>query len=133
MAELRRVIEDLRPGPLDDLGLADALTGTARHLLDEAGIACETSVSLVPESGVALAAANEVVLYRIGVEAVTNVVHHAHAVHCRLELLCAADEVVLRIEDDGVSPSPASADGYYRAGGGSDARGSGPQGGFVTA
>ena len=45
VTELRRIIDDLRPGSLDDLGLSEALTATTRRILDGAGITSSTAIA----------------------------------------------------------------------------------------
>jgi signal transduction histidine kinase len=118
VTELRRVIDDLRPGPLDDLGLAEALAGTARWLLEEAGVSAEISSTLPP--ALPLSAGTEIALFRIGVEAVANVVRHAHAMTCRVHLCLDGRVVVLRVCDDGRGPAKTHGEltnGYHRVGG----------------
>jgi two-component system sensor histidine kinase DesK len=68
----------------------------ARKTLDAAGVRLETEVT-PPQ----LAPAAETVLSLILREAVTNIVRHAHANHCRLALQTNGTATVLRIEDDG--------------------------------
>ena len=108
VSELRRIIDDLRPGTLDDLGLVRALTGEARRALDAAGLACELEVELTTEECASLSAAAEVVLFRISVEAVTNVVRHARAHRCRITLTIDDAEVVMVVEDDGAGMNGAN-------------------------
>lgn len=101
VAELRRIIEDLRPGSLDELGLTGALMGETRHLLHAAGVACESNLDPRWAEQPPLAAATEVAIYRIGLEAVTNVARHAGASRCCISLRLVDRDVVIAIEDDG--------------------------------
>lgn len=98
VAEVRRVIDDLRPPALDELGLVGAVR---RQVEATAGAALEVTVSADEPLG-ALPAAVEVAAYRIVAEAVTNVVKHAEAQHCTVAI--ASDGATLRLEvaDDGV-------------------------------
>ncbi|MFN8053720.1 MAG: histidine kinase [Acidimicrobiales bacterium] len=102
VTELRRIIDDLRPGALDDLGLVRALSSDARRTLGAAGVEYDLQVDLTEQECSSLSAAAEVVLYRVGVEAITNVARHARARRCCLTLCVASGEVVMTVEDDGI-------------------------------
>jgi signal transduction histidine kinase len=54
----------------------------------------------------AIDADSEVCLYRITQEALHNVVKHSHARHARVAITFGADEIVLRVVDDGVGFDP---------------------------
>jgi signal transduction histidine kinase len=77
IADIRRLVYDLRPPALDDLGLVAALHRLAERYGSEGGqprVVVEATEDLPP-----LPAAVEVAVYRIAQEALTNVVHHAQA------------------------------------------------------
>jgi signal transduction histidine kinase len=98
IADIRRLVYDLRPPALDDLGLVEAL----RRLAERYGSESEQlHVSVeAPEDLPNLPAAVEVAVYRIAQEALTNVARHARARTCVVGL--AVDEdVALEIVDDG--------------------------------
>jgi signal transduction histidine kinase len=95
VADVRRMVRGLRPPVLEDLGLAAALRAHADRLGP-----LEVELEL-PQSPITLPAAVELALYRIATEALTNVVRHAHARHCRLCVRIDGDEVALAILDDG--------------------------------
>ncbi len=96
VADIRRVVYDLRPPALDDLGLAGALRAQAAAY----GASRVAFTVNVPEVLPPLPAAVEVATYRIAQEALTNVVKHAGAGHCTLTL--ALDGAVsLEVVDDG--------------------------------
>jgi signal transduction histidine kinase len=96
VADIRRLVYDLRPPALDDLGLATSLCLLAeRYQNTELTITCD-----LPERLPALPAAVEVAVYRITAEALTNVVRHAGARACRVRL-AVAQRVDLEISDDG--------------------------------
>jgi signal transduction histidine kinase len=100
LADVRRLVEDLRPPALDQLGLVGAIRQQAR-LLSERDPGLEVTV----EAHLAdtLPAAVEVAAYRIATEALTNVSRHAAARHCRVGLRLNGDAVLLvEVEDDGV-------------------------------
>ena len=74
VVELKRIVRDLRPTALDQLGLVDAVAEFTRTFSDDLEIA-----SRFLDDPVELPAAVEVAAYRIVTEAVTNVVRHARA------------------------------------------------------
>lgn len=95
VADVRRIVRDLRPPALDDLGLVGALRAHADKL---APLRVELDVD--PDL-TALPAAVETAFYRVACEALTNVVRHARAGRCWVTLHVGDGEVELRIEDDG--------------------------------
>jgi signal transduction histidine kinase len=97
LTEIRRIAYDLRPPALDELGLVGALKEhiTSCNQAEGLQITLEAPASL-PE----LAAAVEVAIYRIALEAMTNVSRHARARRCSVRLLLA-DNLCLEIADDG--------------------------------
>ena len=100
--EVRRVVDDLRPPALDELGLLLALTAFADRLStrdDTLQVAVESADPL-PE----LPAAVEVAVYRIATEAMTNVARHARA-RCCLVRLDVAEDLTVEVRDDGVGVS----------------------------
>jgi signal transduction histidine kinase len=99
-AEVHRIIHDLRPSLLDDLGLAAAMRSFAHDLLAPSGVQCtleiEDSLPHQPEI--------ETVIFRIYQELVTNVLRHAGAEHISVELYKKDGRdgrIVLDVEDDG--------------------------------
>jgi signal transduction histidine kinase len=118
VAEIRRLVRELRPPALDELGLVEAIRQRAGELAVANGshtsdasngskgngrlhIAVEAPRALPP-----LGAAVEVAAYRIAVEAMTNVVRHARASRCIVRLT-ATRELELEVLDDGVGPDPS--------------------------
>jgi signal transduction histidine kinase len=99
IADIRRLVYDLRPPALDDLGLVEAL----RQLAERYGSQDEPLSVLVEatEDLPNLPAAVEVAVYRITQEALTNVARHARARNCVVRLVVNED-VALEIVDDGV-------------------------------
>jgi len=101
--ELHRVIHDLRPSVLDDLGLASALEWYATHRLEPAGLEVSLEVDELP----ALPGEVETTTFRIYQEIVTNILKHAQAERVAIELDVRQDQdgvarLVLAVEDDGV-------------------------------
>ncbi|HEU4567594.1 MAG TPA: histidine kinase [Marmoricola sp.] len=99
LAEVRRLVEDLRPPALDQLGLVGAVRHQAR-LLTERDPGLEVTVDAAVST--TLPAAAEVAAYRIATEALNNVARHAQARHCRVGLGCEGESLLVEVEDDGV-------------------------------
>jgi signal transduction histidine kinase len=97
LTDIRRLVYDLRPPALDELGLVGAVREAAAQY-GENGLS--TSIQ-APERLPLLPAAVEVAAYRIVQEALTNVVRHARAGSC-LVRLSPGDVLELEITDDGV-------------------------------
>lgn len=104
VADIRRLIYQLRPPALDELGLAGALRIQSAQLAG-ASQGLRIGVKATPETLPPLPAAVEVAAYRIVLEALTNVVRHAQAQTCRVRLSLLEGEpcvLVVEIVDDGV-------------------------------
>jgi signal transduction histidine kinase len=103
ITDIRRLVYNLRPPALDELGLLSALREQAA-LYQHQGleVAFDSPSSLPP-----LPAAVEVAVYRIAQEALTNVARHAQAHHCLLRLAIEAEALHLDIRDDGKGIPPA--------------------------
>ncbi|HEY1327130.1 MAG TPA: CHASE3 domain-containing protein [Casimicrobiaceae bacterium] len=101
----RRIIEELRPTLLDNLGLGSAIDWQVHQVCDRAGLQCTLNlgddVELPPDVTIAL--------YRIVQEALTNIVKYAKARRVEVELVQSSEGVSLLIRDDGVG-LPAGAD-----------------------
>jgi signal transduction histidine kinase len=102
ISDIRRVVYNLRPPALDELGLVGAIREYVARLGNEEQannstlkVTVEASESLPP-----LSAAVEVAAYRIVQEAVTNVIRHAHARTCHVRLL-VEDALQIEVNDDG--------------------------------
>jgi signal transduction histidine kinase len=95
----RRIIEELRPTLLDNLGLSAALDWQVHEICDRAGLGCTI---VTPDDDSRIAPAVAIALYRIVQEALTNVVKYARARHVSVDLGLGADVLTLLIEDDGV-------------------------------
>jgi signal transduction histidine kinase len=101
--DIRRLVYELRPPTLDQLGLVEAVRAQAAQCgrADELGdLALQINVD-APEALPPLPAAVEVAAFRIAQEALTNVVTHAQAQHCtvRLEM---KNGLMIEVVDDGV-------------------------------
>jgi signal transduction histidine kinase len=106
IADIRRVVNDLRPPALDDLGLALAVREQAARYR-QAGLQITVDA---PERLPPLPAAVEAAAYRIVQEALTNVVRHAQARAC-LVRLTLGDVLEVTVHDDGVGLPPGARGG----------------------
>ncbi|WP_423223078.1 sensor histidine kinase [Candidatus Amarolinea aalborgensis] len=97
IADVRRLVYDLRPPALDQLGLVGALHEHAARVASDS-LAVQVRA---PDDLPALPAAVEVAAYRIATEALTNVVRHAHAQRCTI-WLCLDHALHLAVDDDGM-------------------------------
>jgi signal transduction histidine kinase len=96
IGDVRRIVYNLRPAALDQLGLVAAIRQYAAQAAGE-----QLSIEVeAPEALPPLGAAVEVAAYRIVLEAVSNVVQHADARHCHINLGVNAG-LALEIIDDG--------------------------------
>ncbi len=101
LADVRRLVEDLRPPALDELGLVGAVRSRAAALAGQLQIDVVGSEPPVP-----LPAAIETAAYRIVVEAMTNAVRHSGGTHCTVSILVGEDAVELSVRDDGNGLKP---------------------------
>jgi two-component system NarL family sensor kinase len=97
LADIRRIAYNLRPPALDELGLVGALQ---EHITSQNQAQTLQIVLEAPDRLPALSAAAEVAIYRIVMEALTNVQRHAEARHC-LVRLAFHDRLYLEVIDDG--------------------------------
>jgi signal transduction histidine kinase len=97
LKELRRVVVDLRPPALDELGLSHALRQSLGSLTNE-GIKCSFSEE---GDGVRLSPEVEITVYRVVQEAFTNIRKHAGASKVDLKIEYRRDKLTVRIQDNG--------------------------------
>jgi signal transduction histidine kinase len=96
--EVSRIIRDLRPSLLDDLGLLEALGWYADNRLKPLGI--QVTFETVGE-GRRLSPELETGLFRVAQEAMSNIARHAEAENASITLEYGDDYVALAVEDDG--------------------------------
>ncbi len=94
VADVRRLVHDLRPPALDDRGLVGALC--------QAGDRLDPPATVVADELGPLPAAVEVAAYRIASEAMTNVARHARATRCAVRLEVVDSALLVEVADDGV-------------------------------
>jgi len=93
VAEVRRIVDDLRPASLDELGLEGAL----EQLLDDDRVLLD----LDAEALLGLPAAVEVAAYRVVAEATTNALRHSGATQVRVGATREGSELQVTVDDDG--------------------------------
>jgi signal transduction histidine kinase/ligand-binding sensor domain-containing protein len=103
--EARESIWNLRSTTLAEHDLPAALEETGRRLTAGSSMQFDLVVSGTPRR---VSARVEQQLLRIGQEAVTNAVRHAHASVVRMEVCYTDDSVFLRVSDDGRGFDPSS-------------------------
>lgn len=100
---LREISRDLRPMILEDLGLLPALRELLKAAPQDGGWSAQL---LVKGDETALEADQQLALYRITQEALTNVRKHAKATRVVVGLSYEPERVLLTIEDDGIGFDP---------------------------
>jgi signal transduction histidine kinase len=95
---VHRLILDLRPSVLDDLGLFSAIRWYAERQLGERGVAVRCEIHELDHR---LPSEAEIALFRICQEAMNNIARHAKAESVLIQLGADAGELVIEIEDDG--------------------------------
>lgn len=89
----------LRPGPLEDLGLASALNALCSEFTQATGVPI---VKHIATQQIRLRSDVELVCYRVTQEALTNIARHARATKVWVDLHVAGNGLALRIADNGV-------------------------------
>jgi two-component system, NarL family, sensor histidine kinase UhpB len=103
--DVRMIAQRLRPEALDELGLQSALLALFTAVSDRAGI----RISRTLERDLPLSAEQELVIYRVVQESVTNVVRHAGADRVDVTLRGDGDGgVLLVVRDDGIGLPPGA-------------------------
>ncbi len=98
LENLRKIIWDLRPSILDDLGLLAAIRWFARNNLEKAGMKVDFSTG---SDITRLPSLLETMLFRIAQEAISNILRHAHANKVSIKLWVAEQQIWMEIKDDG--------------------------------
>jgi two-component system sensor histidine kinase UhpB len=97
--DVRRLARRLRPEALDELGLGPALNALCNRLSRQTGLVIHRRM---PQAPLRLTPDEELVVYRIAQESLTNVVRHAHASEASVDLIQEPSYLELVVADDGV-------------------------------
>jgi signal transduction histidine kinase len=98
LEELQRLITDLRPSHLDDLGLPAAIRWYAGRIQERFGLNIKVETS-GPNTQVAPTI--KITLFRIVQEALNNIIKHAEAQKVYILLDCEAEQIRVSVRDDG--------------------------------
>lgn len=107
--DVRRIAQRLRPEALEELGLQAALLALVTALAHQSAIEIERRI----DRRLPLGADDELVVYRVAQEALTNVVRHSGARTASLTLRADSEHVTLRVADDGVGATPAQLESSF--------------------
>lgn len=113
LEDVHRLIFDLRPSVLDDLGLLSAIRWYADRHLAPLGIAVRCEFSGLDRR---LPPQVETALFRAVQEAVTNIAKHAQAETVLIQCALREGTLTIEVEDDGKGFDPSSLAGPVRAG-----------------
>ena len=103
---VRRISTELRPGILDDLGLAAAVEWQAKDFQKRTGVSCILEIT---EEELELSRDQATAFFRIFQEILTNVARHSRASKIWVHLETRDGIVALEVEDDGVGIAPDAA------------------------
>ncbi|MFD7658430.1 sensor histidine kinase, partial [Actinosynnema sp. NPDC059797] len=109
LAEVRRSIEALRPGPLQDARLGDAVRQAVTTWRAQYDVPATFTVTGTPQP---VHSEVEVTVLRAAQEALANVGRHARARRVDVTLSYMEDVIVLDVRDDGAGFDAGSADGF---------------------
>jgi signal transduction histidine kinase len=96
--EVTKLMKELRPTLLDELGLAAAINRYARDSLEPLGTKVSAEFQGVEER---MPLEIEVTLFRIAQGAIGNILEHSEAKNVSISLYCDSDKCELDIKDDG--------------------------------
>jgi len=97
--ELRRLIGDLRPSHLDDLGLAAALRWYGGEIEERTSLEFDIDVTSEP---CMMTPSVNTSLFRIAQEALTNIIKHANASYVWVRLFINNENLILEVVDNGI-------------------------------
>ncbi|MFZ3151003.1 MAG: GAF domain-containing sensor histidine kinase [Anaerolineaceae bacterium] len=103
LKDIQRIIADLRPSLLDDLGLVPAIAWYGEQRLKPLGITFILEGNALENR---LPSSMEAALFRIVQEAITNVIRHAHASKVSVRLDIQDNYLTLQVTDNGMGFDP---------------------------
>lgn len=113
--EIRRICEDLSPSVLENVGLSAALryavVQTLAQLPEEKRFAGDFDCADDFDEQTRLTLVEQLHVYRVGQEALSNAARHAEAKNVRLRLTETDQELLLTVEDDGKGFQPSGEGG----------------------
>jgi signal transduction histidine kinase len=103
----RRIVENLRPTLLDNMGLLPAVRWITQECCSRAGL---QYTEIYPEQEPQLTEEASIMVFRLVQESLTNVVKHAHATHVRVQVALQGEQLLVLIEDNGTGIDPGRRD-----------------------
>jgi PAS domain S-box-containing protein len=100
---VQRISMELRPGLLDDLGLAAAIEWQIEQFRERTGITCELGPFA---ENIVMDRERATVMFRIFQEILTNIARHAQATKVKVRLVKNEHELVLKVKDNGRGITP---------------------------
>jgi signal transduction histidine kinase len=113
MVQVRRIVTELRPSVLDQLGLADAIEWQSQDFAARTGLALDLQIDCdceLPPDAMAST------VFRMLQEALNNVAKHANATRVRVALHTRGDSLSLDVSDDGRGITPDEQRGAHSLG-----------------
>jgi PAS domain S-box-containing protein len=96
---VRRIATELRPGILDELGVAAAIEWMAKDFRNRTGINCKVILQRMDKITNTV---RDTAIFRIVQEALTNVMRHAAATQVSVTLKRNGDAVIVEVRDNGI-------------------------------
>jgi signal transduction histidine kinase len=96
---VRKISTELRPGILDELGVAAAIEWMAKDFQNRTGIACNVTIQAMDKVSDTVRAT---AIFRIVQEALTNIMRHAAASQVNVSLEKKDDTLILEVRDNGI-------------------------------
>jgi signal transduction histidine kinase len=98
LSSVRRIVAELRPIGLDELGLSEAVEWQARQFQERTGIVVECDCAL---EHIDLSHQQLIAVFRIFQEGLTNILRHAQATKVSIQIVEEKGELILTIKDNG--------------------------------
>ncbi|MCK4950422.1 MAG: CHASE domain-containing protein, partial [Gammaproteobacteria bacterium] len=102
---VQRIVSELRPAILDDLGLVAAINWYCEQFQTRTGVTCELNMSL---DNISVDTERSTAIFRILQETLTNVTRHAHATRVTASMGIDDHTIYMRITDNGIGISDDS-------------------------
>ena len=99
---VERIVSNLRPGPLEDLGLIAAIEWLIEYFQDQTGITCRYSFD---QEEYILDSERAIAIYRILQETLTNIARHSNATEIDIDMCHTGGRIVLKVLDNGIGIS----------------------------
>jgi two-component system, NarL family, sensor histidine kinase DegS len=103
MQDVRKIIYDLRPMSLDDLGLIPTLNRYIENFIEQTGIIIDFNLSGPRRR---LTSTLEITIFRLIQEGLNNIYKHARANEGRIRLEFSQKNINLKISDNGIGFNP---------------------------